>query len=655
MISNDGSAYLRLGLEATDWLTSFQVAPVTSHWGIPYQNQNVWGLDPYYYSNGTITAGTGNIKGGARQQLAYLIGGHDSGLGALAALNSYLVTEDARYLNSFRTYYEYFQRSQVSLHFHSAADVSVTNGKNATTDESGFFAEQASISAGPDGTYGTPDDNVKLEVVFPAAEHGNPVAAALIAYYKLTHNATALHMLNQYGNWLLRIQIQQGNFTGAFPVTQNYMALGWKPRMFETTESAWILSELYSLTGNRTYLDAAVAAGRYMLLRQFSDSKDTHVRGALPYEWNKTRYTTTVLTNHAGFTLLAWTQLYRITGNTQFLEAARRYADWLLSFQVTATNTPWGDHTYSNDSMAVGGFYYGYATETHEFGSRVALSLWSAAYAIPGLLLVAQYANNSAYRRSAEMAAEWLTVMRYPDESLIPLQSLAIIKYVQSSWWGLYPQFYQPDMREVKKSGITAFVAMVQADPSILRNRNLTWFEATFNVNFDALDYQMASKGERYMKLIWSWWPSLGFEPRYGGDIAFGAFTMGSYLVYPNRLTAARLDIRKIEEMTNNQTSDLPVEVTASIVSARGLLNDAVRDFSTGWYPIAVAELENATKLADYALKELSVLTPLNNLTTTVRYLSALLLVFVVLTIAISMYSYRRIRRSLRTRGVASA
>ena len=637
-----------MGLEATDWITSFQVAPLTSHWGIPYPNENVWGLDPYYYSNGTITAGTGTIKGGARQQLAYLTGGHDSGLGALAAFYSFLITKDARYLNSFRTYYQYFQRSQVSPHTYLAADVTVGDGKNVTTDESGFFAEQASVFAGTNGAYGTPDDKVKLEVIFPAAEHGNPIAAALIAYYKFTHNATALHMLNQYGNWLLRIQVRQGNFTGAFPVTQNYLAFGWKPRMFETTESAWTLSELYSLTGNRTYLDAAVAAGRYMLLRQFSDSEDTHVRGALPYEWNKTRYTTTVLTNHAGFTLLAWTQLYRITGNTQFLDAARRYADWLLSFQVTATNTPWGDHTYANDSMAVGAFYYGYTTEKHEFGWRVALSLWSAAYAIPGLMLLAQYTNNSAYRRSAEMAAEWLKVMRYPDESLIPLQSLAIIKYVQSSWWGLYPQFYQPDMREVKNAGITAFVAKVQANPSILMNRNLTWFEETFNVNFDTLDYQMASKGDQYMKMIWSWWPNLGFEPRYGGDIAFGAFTMGSYLTYPNRVTTALLEIRKIEEMTNNQTSNLPANVTTSIASARDLVNDAVRDFSTGWYPIAVAELENATKLADHALRELSFLIPLSNLATTVRFLSAFLLVAVIFTVTISIYSYLRIRRSMR-------
>jgi hypothetical protein len=631
-------------------MTSFQIAPPSSPWGIPYQDENVWGLDPFYYSNGTITAGTGGIKGGARQQLAYLIGGHDAGLGASAALNAYLFTHETRYLSIFRTYYDYFQRSQILLRTISAATVTGVAGENSSIDNAGFFAEQARVSAGPDGIYGTTDDSAKLDAVFPAAEHGNPIATALIAYYRLTRNETALRMLNRYGNWLVGIQVREGNFTGSFPVTQHYLALGWKPRMYETTESAWILSELYSLTGNRTYLDAAVAAGKYMLSKQFSAPNDKYVIGALPYEWNETRYTTLVLTNHAGFALLAWTQLYRITGKSEFLDAAKKYAKWLLSFQVTTPETPWGDHTYANDSLAVGGFYYGYDTEKHEFGWRVALSLWSAAYAIPGLLLLAQYANNSTYRSSAQMAAEWLTTMHYPDKSPVPLQSLAIIKYVASSWWGLYPQFYQPDVREVTKAGIPTFVARVRAGPSALVNRNLTWFEKTFNVNFNAIDYQMASRGDQYMKMIWSWWPDVGFEPRYGGDIAFGAYTIGNYFVYQDKLTAAQSDIHNIEELTNNQTSYLPANVTTSYLSARTLLNDAMHNFSDGWYSIAVGELGNATRLADDVVKELAVLIPLNNLRTTVQLETVALLALVIFAVAINAYWYRKIRR-LSNRG----
>ena len=88
------SEYSKLGIDATDWITSFQVTPVTSSWGIPYPDSRVWGLDPFYYDNGTITGGTGGIVAGQKQTLAFLIGGHDAGEGASAALNAYLSTGD---------------------------------------------------------------------------------------------------------------------------------------------------------------------------------------------------------------------------------------------------------------------------------------------------------------------------------------------------------------------------------------------------------------------------------------------------------------------------------------------------------------------------------------------------------------------------------
>ena len=111
--SDLASRYYGLGLEATDWITSFQVTPLNASWGIPYQDQRTWGLDPFYYENGTITAGTGGITAGQRQTLAFLIAGHDAGLGASAALDAYLQTKDPRYLNVFNVYYDYFQNAQI--------------------------------------------------------------------------------------------------------------------------------------------------------------------------------------------------------------------------------------------------------------------------------------------------------------------------------------------------------------------------------------------------------------------------------------------------------------------------------------------------------------------------------------------------------------
>ena len=609
------SRYYGLGLEATDWITSFQVTPLNDSWGIPYQDQRTWGLDPFYFENGTITAGTGGIPAGQRQTLAFLIAGHDAGLGASAALDAYLQTGDPRYLNVFNVYYDYFQNAQIPSGIAStpAFTLSIIHGHNTTLDNAGYWAEQADVSAGPDGRYGTKDDSANLHAAFPSPEHGNLIAAALISYYRWAHDKSALQLLNRYGNWLVKLQIKTGNYTGAFPVTQYYWNLGWKPRMYETTESAWILAELYLLTTNVTYLNSAVAAGQYMLSRQFTGQEwaNTPVYGALPYEWNGTRYTISVSTNHAGFTLLAWTQLYKLTGDKRYLTAAETYAKWLMSFQVTSANMAWGNHTYANDPMAVGGYYYGYDTEKHRFGSDVALSLWSAAYSIHGLLFLTEITGDETYTRSALLAADWLTNMHYPDTTIIPLQALAITKYVSSSWWGIYPQFYQPDMGEVEKAGIPSFVKEGQTKPQAIPNLSRTWFERTYSVDFNIIDYQMASRGPKFMKMVWSWWPDLGFEPRYGGDIAYGAFTIGNYLTFDEKLQSLQANLMEIERLTSDQTLGLPKNITMSYQRAMYLASEAQRNFNESWYSAAIGEVGEASALAQETLQELGILIPI--------------------------------------------
>ncbi len=644
-------------MEATDWISSFQVTPSSSSWGIPYQDERAWGLDPYYYTNGTITPKVGGIKGGEKQKLAFLIGGHDSGLGASAALNAYLRTKEQKYLDIFHVYFQYFQRSQIpSPKSETPARLVVTvAGRNVTLDNEGFWAEQSNVAVGPDGIYGTSDDDVKLLAIFPAAEHGNPIAETLIAYYRLTGNSTALEMLNRYGNWLVRTQIKSGEFAGAYPVTQYYLALGWKPRMYETAESAWILTELYLITGNRTYLDAAILSGRYMLSRQFTAQtwNDTRVDGALPYESNQTRYSNIVSTNHAGFTLLAWTQLFRLTGDDGFLSAAKRYANWLMSFQVTEFDTPWGDHLYANDTMAIGGFYYGYNPEKHDFEWRVALSLWSAAYAIRGLLFLFQSTNDQRYLRSAIMAADWLTHMRFLDRELVTLQSLAVIKHVSSSWWGLYPQFYQPDMHQVKKAGIPAFVETAHIDSSIARNQNPTWFEKTFDVDFNSINYQMASRGEQYMKMIWSWWPDVGFEPRYGGDVAFGAFAIANFLTYKDRLNQTQEILRETEPLDAFAGRREVENATACYKRAKGLLQEAANQFDDGWYSLGVAKIDEASAFAKEALRELRAYLPMaesrDKLEATEKILGGIILTLILLTI-LSVYWQRKLSQMARER-----
>ncbi len=643
------SRYFNLGVKATDWITSFEVTSLNKSWGIPYQNPQTWGLDPYYFENGTITAETAGIVAGEKQQLAFLIGGHDSGLAASAALGAYLHTKNPKYLEILGTYLDYFRNSQIP-NGHEVQSTKNALGQNVTIDNSGFWAEQADVSAGPDGRYGTADDSAVLHAVFPAAEHGNPIADALISYYRWTHDFGMLQLLNRYGSWLVRTQIKAGNYSGAFPVTQYYFALGWKPRMFENSESAWILAELYLLTGNRTYLDSAVAAGEYMLSRQFTAEKWVHttVFGALPYESNGAKYTYAVSTNHAGFTLLAWAQLFRLTGNMEFLIAAEMYANWLLSFQVTPATIGWGNHTYANDSMAVGGYYYGYDTEKHEYDWRVALSLWSAAYAIRGLLLLSQTTKNATYLDSALLAADWLTGMRYADASLIPLQALAITKYVSSSWWGLYPQFYQPEMSQVEKAGIPSFVNSYRLGSSALQDPKPTWFERTFDVNFNLADYEMASRGPQFMKMIWGWWPSVGFEPRYGGDIAFGTFAIANYLSFNNSLMRLEPMLGEINQLTSDASLGIPANIKSSSMRIRQLVIEAQRNFNASWYTPATSQIDEASGLAQETIKELGMLVPILQ---TNRNILLTLATIIAVFAAIDAYVLYKLKHSSYRRG----
>jgi hypothetical protein len=638
--------YAALGLEATNWITSFQVTPLNDSWGIPYREEQAWGLDPYFFENGTITAGVGGIGAGERQSLAYLIGGHDAGEGTYATLMAYLQTKDPRYLDIFNVYNNYFQSAQLpSVNSITPAEsVVVTGGKNVTVNNSGFWAEQASAAAGDNGTYGSPNDKTTLEAIYPAAEHGNPIAIALIAYYRITHDQATLSMLNRYGNWLVRTQIQSGQYAGAFPVTQYYYALGWKPRMYETTESAWVLSELYLITGNQTYLNSAEAAGRYMLSRQFIGPQweGTPVYGALPYEWNETHYTNSVSTNHAGYTILAWSQLYRITHNATYLDAARTYANWLLSFQITAPTTNWGNHTYANDSMAVGGFYYGYNTQKHEFGWRVAESLWSASYAVPALLTLYQITENENYHQAALLAAGWLIRMKYPDQSLFPLQALAIVKYPLSSWWGPFPQYYQPDMSQIESAGIVSFVNQGRLNESSIRDVYPTWFERTFSVDFNIIDYEMASRGPTFMKMTWSWWPSVGFEPRYGGDIAFGAFAVDGYLTFNATLQMAVQSLAEIRGMTGNDTTALPENITTAYNQAVVSVATSAQNFNLGWFALARAQANDALALTKTVLNYIEATLPLRQ---TNQLLLTLVAVALVVIIVSNFYWYRRSRR----------
>ncbi len=610
-------------LEATDWIIGFQVSPPSSSLGIPYNNSRAWGLDPFFYLNGTITGRLDGVKTGEHQKLAYLIGGHDSGEGATASLEAFIHTGDPKFMRSFDNYFKFFQRAQMpnaQVSTESLRSYRTEDG-NLTIDESGFFAEQANIGAGHDKIYGTIDDEVKLKAVFPSAEHGNPIAYSLLLYYKLSRDETSLRLLNNYGNWLVRSQIKDGNFSGAFPVTQYYYHVEkWKPRMYETAQSAWILSELYHAIGNKAYLEAAIRAGDYMLKRQYTQASwnDSRVDGALPYEGNRTIYVPAVSTNHAGYTLLAWTNLFRLTGNEKYLYGvggspnqptggAVKYANWFLSFQVTPESVSWGNHTFAKDSLAVGGFYSGFKPQKHSFGRGVAQTVWSASYGAKGLLLLYQVTKDERYLEAAKLAVRWLSSMRFEDETSIPLQGLGGTKFVTGSWWGRYPQMYQPDPNQLKE--IFDFTRKGTVDKSSITKANLTWFERTFNVDFNLVDFQMASRGDRYAKMIWGSWPDVGFEPRYGGDVAAGFYALATYQEAKDLVGRAEASILQLKGLgVDSGSNPFPSVMRASIEATR-LLDQAKEEFSYGWYSPSSKLAKEAINKADEALAEMKRLT----------------------------------------------
>jgi len=281
----------------------------------------------------------------------------------------------------------------------------------------------------------------------------------------------------------------------------------------------------------------------------------------------------------------------------------RKYADWLLSMQVTPEKYAWGDHTFANDSYAIGGYYYSYNPQNQTHGKGTFESLWSASFGVKGLLLAYQITDDERYLDSAMLALRWLANMRYDDQKDIPLQILGKIKRVRSSYWGLYPQAYQPNMTLVEEKGIPGFGRGL-VDKESIRNANSTWYEKTFGVDFNIINFEMAARGERYMKMIWSWWPDIGFELGYGGDVAAGFFAMAWYLKSLEELQVADKALEDLEEAVRNS---YPAGKHDEILESISIENeDAHREFQNGWYSIASSMARSSVEKIEGAIERVN-------------------------------------------------
>lgn len=177
-------------------------------------------------------------------------------------------------------------------------------------------------------------------------------------------------------------------------------------------------------------------------------------------------------------------------------------------------------------------------------------------------------------------------------------------------------------------------------------DRNPTWFERTFNVDFNLVDYEMASRGPEFMKMIWSWWPSVGFEPRYGGDIAMGAFAIGNYLQFINELQNLQPILMQIEQLTSDENIGLPKNLTASQAQVQELVIEAARNFNASWYSEAVSDLREASALAQATLSELGIVVPILQQNRVARISLEVIAIILVATGSLVVYLLYRLRAS---------
>lgn len=182
--------------------------------------------------------------------------------------------------------------------------------------------------------------------------------------------------------------------------------------------------------------------------------------------------------------------------------------------------------------------------------------------------------------------------MRFELEETVKLQALGSVKTVVSSWWGPYAQFYQPNFTEVERRGVKRYTEATDRDFGLMERSNRTWFEKTFEVDLNLIALKMVQRGERYMKMIWSWWPDVGFEPRYGGDVAFGLYSLSSYIRAHQLMLEAKANYEKLGAVKPTDSMQLLRTVKERIVEAEEQLE-------VGWYTPAMAFTIEAGNLQD--------------------------------------------------------
>ena len=441
--------FLKLAIEAYNWMMQFQVTPPDYKWGWHTPCREAWGGLAGYYTRG--------FKWAASYRLTSLnqvyIASHDVGWFMELGVMLYQITGNKTFLRAAELAAEWALRIQVGYSewlkefenktYYSITEVngkitwSIRRGIHFPKEVRGAFTEGIFFLSGKPpylGKWGT-ESNFAEPALWIAPEHTIPLARGLLRLYQVTGNKTYLEAVLRAINFLIYMQSPEGGIYTCYPKE------AYGIRMGDTADAALLFFQVYEVTGNKTILQHGLKACNFMLEKQ---CESWIAYGGLPYlstaggTWRRNSY----FVGDAAAAIEAWLEAYSITHNKTYFEAALKAAEFVLSLQETPPGFSWGVHLFSNDIKAIGGFYWCYYDRsrriiTYEFTADTA----SVAYA---LLKLYEYTHTKIYLGAVSLAYTWLTKtdIRKPSNERCHLPGLVII----SDPHGLYKSGYIPSL-----------------------------------------------------------------------------------------------------------------------------------------------------------------------------------------------------------------
>jgi hypothetical protein len=145
------------------------------------------------------------------------------------------------------------------------------------------------------------------------------------------------------------------------------------------------------------------------------------------------------------------------------------------------------------------------------------------------------------------------------------------------------------------------------------------------------------------MKMIWSWWPNVGFEPRYGGDVAAGAFAIANFLAYGENMSAIKSELETIQQRIRTLGPEDSPKVMLTYANELELLKNCTIDFEDGWYSIAVAKLNQAEKIIEQLTAELKTLSSIQSLKSLNQIETASIVALFMIFVTVTSYLLRKL------------